>query len=161
MKLFGVTGRKNSGKTRLMAGLVQEFRRQGLHVSSIKHSHHSMAIDEVGRDSWQHLEAGAEEVMLATPDGWRLMRKTPSDLTLSDLLMRMAPVDLVLVEGFKDAPIRKLETYRQGQSEPLLAAQRADILAVVANTRVPTDLPIFAPDDVAAITRFIRETVGL
>ena len=103
MKLYGVTGWKNGGKTGLMERLVAEFCTRGLRVSTIKHAHHSTDVDQPGRDSFRHREAGAAEVMLASPNRWALMHELRGDAepSLADLLAKMTPADLILIEGYK------------------------------------------------------------
>ena len=102
MKVYGVTGWKNAGKTTLVERLVTEISGRGLTVSTIKHAHHSADIDEPGRDSFRHREAGAREVLLATPERWALMHELRGapEPKVEDLIARLAPVDLVIIEGF-------------------------------------------------------------
>ncbi|MEK9705897.1 MAG: molybdopterin-guanine dinucleotide biosynthesis protein B, partial [Paracoccaceae bacterium] len=101
MKIFGVTGWKNSGKTGLMERLITEFTARGLSVSSIKHAHHSFDIDHPGRDSYRHRDAGARQVLLASRNRWALMHelRDEDEPSLGDLLKQLSPVDLVLIEG--------------------------------------------------------------
>lgn len=101
MKIFGVTGWKNSGKTGLMERLITEFTARGLSVSSIKHAHHSFDIDHPGRDSYRHRDAGARQVLLASRNRWALMHelRNEDEPSLGDLLKQLSPVDLVLIEG--------------------------------------------------------------
>ncbi|KXV79846.1 molybdopterin-guanine dinucleotide biosynthesis protein MobB, partial [Acetobacter malorum] len=99
--IFGITGRSGSGKTHLLARLLPALKARGLRVSTIKHTHHGIDIDKPGKDSFVHREAGASEVMLATPDRWVLQHTQPdAPFTLPDLLAPMTPVDLILIEGF-------------------------------------------------------------
>jgi molybdopterin-guanine dinucleotide biosynthesis protein MobB len=164
MKLFGVTGWKNSGKTGLMERLVAEITRRGLSVSTIKHAHHSTDIDQPGRDSFRHRMAGAHEVILASPLRWALMHELRggNEPPLADLLAHLAPVDLVLVEGYKSGPHPKIETHRGENPRPLLALEHPTIRAVASNAApVGLDVPVFDLDDTSAIADFILGEVGL
>lgn len=162
MKLFGVTGWKNSGKTWLVAGLVQKFTARGVSVSTIKHAHHALDLDAPGRDTHRHREAGAQEVILATGQRWALMHelRDAPEPSPQDLLERLHPVDLVLVEGFKAARHPKIETYRGGQAPR--AKEDESILAVAS--AVPLEgltKPILDLNDIPSIADFIAAEVGL
>jgi molybdopterin-guanine dinucleotide biosynthesis protein MobB len=163
MKLYGVTGWKNSGKTHLMERLVAEFTRRGLTVSTVKHAHHSAETDHAGTDSHRHRLAGAREVILASPARWALMHelKGAPEPPLADLLARLAPVDLVLVEGYKTSTHPKIEAHRAATGRPLLAPGNASVRAIASDTAPDVALPVFALDDTADIADFILAEVGL
>lgn len=163
MKVFGIAGYSGSGKTTLLEKLIPQFTARGLTVSVIKHAHHGFDIDRPGKDSYRHREAGASEVLLSCNDRWALMheRRDGSDVTLDELLARLAPCDLVLVEGFKQEPIPKLEVYRPENGKPPLFPERSDIVAVASNVTLATSLPELALDDVAAIADFVMNTLQL
>ena len=163
MKVFGIAGWSGSGKTTLLEKLIPQFTARGLKVSVIKHAHHGFDIDRPGKDSYRHREAGASEVLLSCNDRWALMheRRDGSDVTLDELLARLAPCDLVLVEGFKQEPIPKLEVYRPENGKPPLFPERSDIVAVASNVALATSLPRLALDDVAAIADFVMNTLQL
>ena len=163
MKVFGIAGYSGSGKTTLLEKLIPQFTARGLRVSVIKHAHHGFDIDRPGKDSYRHREAGASEVLLSCNDRWALMheRRDGSDVTLDDLLARLAPCDLVLVEGFKQEPIPKLEVWRPENGKPPLFPERSDIVAVASNVALATSLPRLALDDVAAIADFVMNTLQL
>ncbi|MBK8892327.1 MAG: molybdopterin-guanine dinucleotide biosynthesis protein B [Dechloromonas sp.] len=163
MKVFGIAGYSGSGKTTLLEKLIPQFTARGLRVSVIKHAHHGFDIDRPGKDSYRHREAGASEVLLSCNDRWALMheRRDGSDVTLDELLARLAPCDLVLVEGFKQEPIPKLEVYRPENGKPPLFPERSDIVAVASNVALATSLPRLALDDVAAIADFVMNTLQL
>ena len=163
MKVFGIAGYSGSGKTTLLEKLIPQFTARGLRVSVIKHAHHGFDIDRPGKDSYRHREAGASEVLLSCNDRWALMheRRDGSDVTLDDLLARLAPCDLVLVEGFKQEPVPKLEVYRPENGKPPLFPERSDIVAVASNVTLATSLPELALDDVAAIADFVMNTLQL
>lgn len=163
-RVYGVTGWKNSGKTGLMERLVSEFRKRGFTVSTIKHAHHSTDVDQPGRDSYRHREAGASEVIVASPDRWALMHELRGDAEppVEELLARLSPVDLVLVEGFKRAPHPKVEAHRVETGKPAMAKDNVTIRAVASNgTPEGLKVPVLHLDDTNAIADFIMREVGL
>lgn len=163
MKLYGITGTKNAGKTGLMERLVAEFTARGLSVSTIKHAHHATEIDHEGRDSYRHRQAGAGQVLVSSPVRWALMtelRGTPEP-SLDDLLQRLDPVDLILIEGYKNAPHPKIEAHRVETGRPLLSLDNLTIRAVASNAQPDVSCPLFHLDATNAIADFIAEQVGL
>lgn len=163
MKVYGVTGWKNTGKTTLTERLVAELVGQGLRVSTVKHAHHATEIDHPGRDSYRHRIAGAGQVIVASPVRWALMTELrgASEPPLADLLAHLDPCDLVLIEGYKAAPHPKIETHRQAAGRDLLAPHNPTIRAIASDGPLDTGLPRFDLDDVAGIAAFIRGEVGL
>ncbi len=164
MKVYGVTGWKNAGKTTLVERLVTEISGRGLTVSTIKHAHHSADIDEPGRDSFRHREAGAREVILATPDRWALMHELRGapEPKVEDLIARLAPVDLVLIEGFKRAPHPKIEAHREEMGHPLMANENPTIRAVASDiSHIDVTVPVFDLDDIRGIADFILSETSL
>lgn len=164
MRLYGITGWKNTGKTGLMERLVAEITARGFTVSTVKHAHHNTEIDYPGRDSFRHRTAGAHEVIVASPARWALMHELrgAAEPPLGELLAHLAPVDLVLIEGYKSAPHPKVEAHRAETGHPLLARENPTVRAVASDT-VPegVTLPLFDLDDTAAIAGFILGEVGL
>lgn len=158
--VFGITGRSGSGKTHLVTRLLPVLRARGLLVSTIKHTHHAIEMDKPGKDSFVHREAGAAEVMLATPDRWVLQHNQPDKpFTLTDLLTRMAPVDLILIEGFHATVPACLEVYRPNVGkEPLFKTQKT-VIAVATDTpdAIPAGLPALNLDDTDTLATFILE----
>ncbi len=164
MKVYGVTGWKNAGKTTLVERLVTEISGRGLTVSTIKHAHHSADIDEPGRDSFRHREAGVREVILATPDRWALMHELRGapEPKVEDLIARLAPVDLVLIEGFKRAPHPKIEAHREEMGHPLMANENPTIRAVASDiSHIDVTVPVFDLDDIRGIADFILSETSL
>ncbi len=164
MRVYGVVGWKNTGKTGLMERLVSEITGRGFTVSTIKHAHHQVDIDQPGRDSHRHREAGATEVLLASSSRWALMHELRSapEPRFRDLLARLSPVDLVLVEGYKRDDHPKIETHRAAAGRPLLASEDGTICAVASDTALPDlNVPLFDLDDTRAIADFILSEVGL
>lgn len=163
-RVYGVVGWKNSGKTTLMERLVAELCARGYTVSTVKHSHHRADVDLPGKDSFRHRAAGASQVLLASSARWALMselRGAPEP-TLGDLLARLDPVDLILVEGYKRDTHPKIEAWRAETGQPLIAAGDASVRAVATND-APAGLaqPLIGLDDVAAIADFVLADLGL
>lgn len=165
MRVYGVTGWKNTGKTHLMERLVAEIADRGMSVSTVKHAHHDTQVDQPGTDSHRHRQAGAREVLLASPRRWALMTELrgAEEPPLAALLARLAPVDLVLVEGYKRAPHPKIEAWRRAAGRPLLAGTNPTVRAIAADAPPPGAgaVPVLDLDDTAAIAGFILSELGL
>ena len=157
MKIFGIAGYSGSGKTTLLEKLIPEFTGRGYKISVIKHAHHGFDIDRPGKDSYRHREAGATEVLLSCNDRWALMheRRDEGEPTLDELLGHLSPCDLVLIEGFKQEPVPKIEVFRPENGKPPLFPERPDIQAIATNVSLETNLPCIGLDDVAAMADFI------
>ena len=132
MKVFGIVGWKNAGKTSLIERLVTEITARGFTVSTLKHAHHNFDVDQPGKDSYRHRHAGAGEVLLSSRQRWALMHENRGvpEPALSDLLRKLEPVDLVLVEGYKREDHPKIEAHRSATGRPLLARQDSSVVAV-------------------------------
>lgn len=163
MKVFGITGWKNTGKTGLVERLVTELSARGFTVSTIKHAHHSFDVDHEGRDSYRHREAGAREVLLSSGNRWALMHELRGapEVPLVELLTKLSPVDLVLVEGFKAEGHEKLECHRAEAGKPVLAMEDASIVAVASDVTLELQQPVFDLNDTNAIADFVVQQVGL
>ncbi|WP_347312307.1 molybdopterin-guanine dinucleotide biosynthesis protein B [Defluviimonas sp. SAOS-178_SWC] len=164
MRIYGVTGWKNSGKTHLVERLVTEITGRGFSVSTVKHAHHATEIDHPGRDSFRHREAGAREVLVASPARWALMHELrgAEEPALAELLEKLSPVDLVLIEGYKRESHPKVETHRAATGRPLLAPDNPTVRAVASDSAHPgLALPVLDLDDTGAIADFILGEVGL
>ena len=163
MRLYGVTGWKNAGKTGLMERLVAEIAGRGVSVSTVKHAHHSFDVDHPGKDSHRHRVAGAREVLLSSRNRFALMHEMrgEAELPLETLLEKLAPVDLVLIEGYKRDRHPKIEAFRAETGHALIAPEDPTIRAVAADCAVELDRPVFDLDDTGAIADFILEEVGL
>jgi len=164
MKLWGVTGWKNSGKTGLMERLVTEFVGRGLKVSTVKHAHHVFDIDHPGRDSYRHREAGAREVLLSSRKRWALMHENrdEEEASLDDLLAKLSPVDLVLIEGFKSARHPKVEAHRAETGNPLIAPDDETVRVIASDSGVVVvGRPTFDLNDTVAIADFIAGELNL
>ncbi|WP_439122846.1 molybdopterin-guanine dinucleotide biosynthesis protein B [Marivita sp.] len=163
MKLYGVTGWKNAGKTGLMERLVTEITGRGFTVSTVKHAHHTFDVDHPGKDSHRHRVAGATEVLLASRNRFALMHelRAEDEPTLDDLLSKLMPVDLVLVEGYKRDRHPKVEAYRAETGNDLIAPGDPTIRAVASDAPMNLDRPVFDLNDTTAIADFILSEVGL
>ncbi|MFK7763306.1 MAG: molybdopterin-guanine dinucleotide biosynthesis protein B [Roseobacter sp.] len=163
MKIFGVVGWKNAGKTGLMERLVSEICERGLSVSTIKHAHHVFDVDQPGKDSFRHRKAGAQEVLLASRKRFALMHelRAEDEPTLDDLLAKLVPVDLVLIEGYKRDAHSKIEAFRHETGNDLIAHEDPTIKAVASNIKLDLDRPIFDLNDTRGIADFILTEVGL
>ena len=161
MQVFGIVGRKNSGKTHLVTRLVRLASQRGLRVSTIKHAHHSFDIDRPGKDSHLHREAGAHEVLVASAERWALMHehRGAPEPSLVELLSRLEPCDVVLVEGFKREVSLRLEVYRASCGQSPLVFEDQGILAVATDDVTTfagrSDLPCLPLDDDAAVLDYV------
>ena len=164
MKLFGLAGWSGSGKTTLMKALLPELIGRGVTVSTVKHAHHSFDVDQPGKDSYEHRRAGATEVLVASAHRWALMHelRDAAEPGLDALAARMAPVDLLLVEGFKRHPHPKLEIHRPSNGKPLLCSDDPHIVAVASDVPLPgLNLPRLDLNDVPTIATFILQQLEL
>lgn len=163
MRLYGVVGWKNNGKTGLMERLVTEITGRGFSVSTVKHAHHAFDVDQPGRDSHRHRVAGATEVLLASRVRVALMHelREADEPSLADLLTRLSPVDLVLIEGYKRESHSKIEAHRGDAGTDLIAPQDVTVRAVASDTPLDLDRPVFDLNDTGGIADFILSEVGL
>lgn len=164
MNVFGIVGWKNSGKTGLMERLVSEFVARGLKVSTLKHAHHSFDVDHPGKDSHRHRLAGATQVLLASRARWALMHELRDDdePSLDDLLARLSPVDLVLVEGYKRDRHPKIEAHRADTKTDLIALDDPTVRAIASDSDARAkNRPTFDLNDTKAIADFIASELGL
>jgi molybdopterin-guanine dinucleotide biosynthesis protein B len=162
MRVFGFAGWSGSGKTTLIEQLIPRFIGRGMTVSLVKHAHHEFDLDQPGKDSFRHREAGCQEVLVTSAARWALqheLRGRP-ELPLTEALQRLSPCDLALVEGFKAAPIPKLEVYRAQVGKPLLHPGDSNIVAVACDGPLATKLPVLALTDVDGIATFILQHLG-
>ncbi len=163
MKIFGFAGWSGSGKTTLIEKLIPCFTEQGLRVSLIKHAHHAFDVDQPGKDSWRHRQAGCSEVMVVSERRWALMHELRDEAEpgLDEQLARLSPCDLVLVEGWKFHPMPKLEVWRVANGKALLHPDDGHVVAVAADSSVATALPQFDINDPVRIAGFITKYLGI
>jgi molybdopterin-guanine dinucleotide biosynthesis adapter protein len=158
MKVIGLAGWSGAGKTTLLTHLIPYLRAQGLSVSVIKHAHHSFDVDVPGKDSWVHRQSGAEEVMVSSVHRWALMHELRgvAEPRLPELLKKMSPVDLVVVEGFKSEPHRKIEVHRKANGKPLLFPTDPAIAGIATDAMIETALPLVHLDDTASVAALLQ-----
>ena len=161
MKVVGFSGYSGSGKTTLVEQLVAAFRRAGQRVSVVKHAHHEFDIDQPGKDSWRHRQAGAFEVLIASDRRLAKIREfeVRGDPTVHQLLAELVECDWVLVEGFKRADILKLEVWRAAAGKPAQYPDDPFVVAIctdsAAQLPAPTGLPLFDLNDPQAVLAFL------
>jgi molybdopterin-guanine dinucleotide biosynthesis protein B len=164
-KIFGIAGWKNSGKTGLAVRLVTELTARGYKVSTIKHAHHDFDIDKVGADSYRHRQAGAHEVALVSGTRYAIMHELRGapEPSLEDVLARLAPSDIVLIEGYKREPVPKIEARRlEAANRTPLAPTDPYICAIAADHAVDdAGIPVFDLDDTFAIADFILRALDV
>lgn len=164
MKVWGVVGWKNSGKTGLMERLVAEFVSRGMRVSTLKHAHHSFDVDQEGKDSYRHRVAGATQVLLASRNRWALMHelRDEDEPTLDALLRQLTEVDLVLVEGYKRDRHPKIEAHRADTGQPLIGVDDPTVRAIASDSGASVDRrPTFDLNDTKGIADFIAGELGV
>ena len=160
MKVIGLAGWSGAGKTTLLSRIIPHFRSQGLRVSVIKHAHHGFDVDVPGKDSWVHRQSGAEEVLVSSSVRWALMHELrgSSEPRLPELLARMTPVDLVIIEGFKSEQHCKIEVYRAANGKPMLFPDDPGIVGIAADGAVETTLPVAHLDDIPAVAVMMQRS---
>jgi len=143
MRVIGIAGWSGAGKTTLLVKLIPALIARGLSVSTLKHAHHAFDVDRPGKDSYEHRQAGAREVLIASRKRWALMHelREEKEPTLGELLHHLAPVDLVLVEGFKHDKHLKIEVHRAENGKEFLFPHDANIRAVACDVALPAGAP--------------------
>ena len=163
MRLIGFAGWSGSGKTTLVTAVLPVLTARGWRVSTIKHAHHTFDVDQPGKDSYRHRHAGAAEVLVTSSRRWVLMHELRGgqEPRFEDQLGRLSACDLVIVEGFKHAPIPKLEVWRAETGEPLIHPNDPHIVAVVSDQKVETRLPVLDLNDADAVAAFVLSHLKL
>jgi len=159
MKIFGFAGWSGRGKTTLIEKLIPRLVGRGLRVSLVKHAHHSFDVDQPGKDSYRHRHAGASEILVTSSRRWVLMHELrgAQEPSFDEQVKRFSPCDVLLVEGFKFAPIPKLEVWRKETGEALLHPNDPHIVALATDAKVDTKLPLLDLNDDGAIALFIMK----
>jgi len=158
MRVIGLAGWSGSGKTTLITKVVPVLVGRGLKVATIKHAHHAFDLDRPGKDSWLHREAGASEVVVASSRRWALVHelRDEPELSLIDLLAKLSPADLVIIEGFKRHAHPKLEVYRAAVGKPLIYPQDDCVVAIASDNALPqAQLPVLMLDDIEGIANVL------
>jgi len=159
MKVIGIAGWSGAGKTTLISRVIPYLRQQGLRVSVIKHAHHEFDVDVPGKDSWVHRQSGAEEVLVSSANRWALMHELrgAAEPALPELLKKMSPVELVVIEGFKSEPHRKIEVHRTANGKPPLFPGDPAIAGIATDAAIETTLPVANLDDIPAVAEMMRQ----
>jgi len=160
MRVMGLAGWSGAGKTTLLSRLIPVLIRRGFSVSTLKHAHHAFDVDQPGKDSWAHREAGAREVLVASSARFALMHELrgAAEPSLHELLGRLAPVDLVLVEGYKRDGHAKIEVYREANGKPPLHPGDASIVGIASDRAWPSSgLPVLDLDDVEGVADLVLD----
>ena len=160
MKVIGLAGWSGAGKTTLLSRVIPHLLAEGLLVSVIKHAHHAFDVDVPGKDSWRHRQSGATEVLVSSTQRWALMRELrgAAEPRLPELLAKLSRVDLVVVEGFKSEPHRKIEVHRLAVGKPLLFPDDPAIAGIATDTEVETTLPTVHIDDIPAVAAMMLKS---
>ena len=158
MRVIGLAGWSGAGKTTLLTRIIPHFLKEGLRVSVVKHAHHNFDVDVPGKDSWVHRQSGAAEVLVSSGKRWALMHELrgASEQRLPELLMKMSRVDLVIVEGFKSEPHRKIEVHRAANGKPTLFPDDPGIAGIATDAAIETQLPVAHLDDIPAIAAMMQ-----
>jgi molybdopterin-guanine dinucleotide biosynthesis protein B len=158
MRILGFAGWSGSGKTTLLAKIIPRLVARGLTVSTVKHAHHGFDVDTPGKDSHVHRTAGATEVMVASSSRWALMHelRDRGELSIYDLLQKMSPVDLVLIEGFKSARHARIEVFRESVGKPPFHPENPHVAGIVSDTPFPdAGLPVVHIDDIDGVVALV------
>jgi molybdopterin-guanine dinucleotide biosynthesis protein B len=163
MKTIAIAGYSGSGKTTLIEKVIPCLVMEGFRVSLIKHAHHEFDIDQPGKDSHRHRQAGATEVLITANNRWALMHELRGapEPTLEDQLKRLSPCDVVIVEGWKYQVMPKIEVHRKLSGKPLLFPDDPSVVAIATDESLATDMPQFGLDDAEAVAEFIISHLGL
>jgi molybdopterin-guanine dinucleotide biosynthesis protein B len=159
-RVIGIAGWSGAGKTTLLTRLIPVLTRRGLRVATIKHAHHAFDVDQPGKDSYEHRKAGASEVIVSSARRWVVMHELgdAGEASLADLLRKLSPCDLILVEGFKHEPLPKIEIFRSSVGKPALHAEDERIVAIASDDALPAArVPVVDVNDAAAVADLICE----
>jgi molybdopterin-guanine dinucleotide biosynthesis protein MobB len=160
MRIIGLAGWSGAGKTTLLGRVIPCLVGRGLTVSTLKHAHHSFDIDQPGKDSYSHRMAGATEVLVGAASRWALMHelRSESEPSLAQLLAKLSPVDLVIIEGYKREPHPKLEIFRSVVGKTLLYPDDPHVVAVASDIMLASaPVPVVSLDDVEAIANLLLQ----
>ena len=159
--LVSIAGKSGSGKTTLMERLIRELRVQGLRVGSIKHHLHAFEMDQPGKDSWRHKQAGAERSVISSPHRIGLVMDVDHDYTFDELLTFFSGMDIVLSEGYKGGERPKIEVFRPEVYASPICLDDASLIAMVSDRDMDLKVPRFGLDDITGLTDFLINQFGL
>jgi molybdopterin-guanine dinucleotide biosynthesis protein B len=159
--LVSVVGKSDAGKTTLLEKLIPELKRRGYRVATVKHDAHSFEIDQPGKDTWRHRQAGADVVVISSKDKMAIIRSVDAELSLLQIAEMITGVDIILTEGFKRGPAPKIEVSRREKSTELLCSAD-ELIAIATNQHFDLPVPQFGLDDAAGLVdtlenRFLRK----
>lgn len=153
-----IVGKSNSGKTTLIVKIIEELKKRGYKVATLKHHSHHSHLDQPGKDTWKHYHAGAEQVMISSPGGYAIYKRVKKELTIDELLNHNKEMDIVLIEGYKRANMPKIEIVRKERSTEMICSPN-EVLAVVSDISFDIGKPLFDINDYLSISDFIEERI--
>ncbi|HEX3836388.1 MAG TPA: molybdopterin-guanine dinucleotide biosynthesis protein B [Steroidobacteraceae bacterium] len=162
-RVLGLVGWSGSGKTTLITKLIPLLLSRGVRVATLKHAHHAFDVDQPGKDSYEHRKAGACEVIVSSARRWVQMHELgdAAEATLAQLLQRVSPCDLILVEGFKTHGHSKMEVFRQATGKTLLHPGDRRIVAIASDQKFPNaGVPVVDLNDIAAVADLIEASAS-
>ena len=158
--VIAIIGKKNSGKTTLIEKLIPELINLGFRVGTIKHHHGAIGMDQPGKDTWRHKQAGAHAVVLSSPSGLGLIRDTPREIPVPELVdLYFSDIDLVLTEGYKKEVLPKVEIFRSTVHAEPLSDPGEDLIAMMSDVEVDRDIPRFRLDETRQLAEFLVEKI--
>jgi molybdopterin-guanine dinucleotide biosynthesis protein B len=156
--ILSIVGKSDSGKTTLIEKLVPELTRRGYRIATVKHDTHGFEVDQEGKDSWRHKQAGAHTVVISSPQKVALIRDVEKDLTLEEIRERLIQdVDLILSEGYKKDVQPKIEIFRKEKHKELLCTKEDNLKAIVSDRTFDIGVPCFDLEDMAGLASFIEK----
>jgi len=153
--VVSVVGKSNAGKTTFLEKLIRELKRRGYRVATIKHDRGGFEIDQPGKDTWRHAQAGSDVVVISSPEKIALIRRVEAELSLDEIVAILPPVDIVLTEGYKAGNKPKIEVVRQAIAHELLSAER-ELIAIVTDQPFATAVPQFGLDDASGVADLLE-----
>jgi len=155
-----VGGKSNSGKTTLLVKIIREAKRRGWRVATLKHDVHGFEMDQPGKDTWRHAQAGADIVAISSPQKIAILEKVTEDQPLDEVLARIQGVDVIFTEGYKQANKPKIEVFRSAVHQELFSKPE-ELLAIASDVSFDNGIPCFGLDDAQGICDLIEETFGV
>jgi molybdopterin-guanine dinucleotide biosynthesis adapter protein len=159
-RVIGIAGWSGAGKTTLLTRLIPALVQRGLRIATIKHAHHAFDVDQPGKDSYEHRKAGASEVIVSSARRWVVMHEVENggEASLAELLRKVSPCDLILVEGFKREPLPKIEVFRGAVGKPALHDDDTRVVAIASDAALPSArVPVIDLDDIEAVSDVVCE----
>ncbi|MCW3489149.1 molybdopterin-guanine dinucleotide biosynthesis protein B [Dethiobacter alkaliphilus] len=155
--VVSIVGKSNSGKTRFICGLLPELKRRGYKVATIKHDVHGFDIDKPGKDTWKHSQAGADTVVISSPQKVAMIEKVVQELTMDEVIDKIRGVDIIISEGYKGNPKPKIEIFRSSVHKEPLCSGTDNLLAIVSDVSPDLGVPVFATNDYIAVVDLIEK----